>query len=332
MSDIDKIKIGGTDYTISVAPLGHLDNDTTNGFVSGDNASVNASTAYETPSAITTTQDHKTIFSCITKMIKNVRILIKQMGNVNRVATTGQTGQVKIGSGISVSSGTISIATATIGNMLYPVGSIYLSVNSTSPATLFGGNWTQIDPGYVLATTKSGSTITRYGTATGIHSGVDAITIKKANIPEHNHTASVTGAGHTHTAEVSSAGGHTHSGSTSKSGAHQHTYYYTKRTAIPNNSYNEKFRIGQEGGNYYYPEGTGSDDPRPTVKTSSSEGEHTHSYTTTSAGSHTHTTTIKSTTPSIQVSTGNWGTASPSSISVIPHTYNIYAWRRTALA
>ena len=330
MSDIDKINISGTDYTISVAPLGHLDNDTTNGFVSGDNASVNASTAYETPGAITTTQDHKTIFSCITKMIKNVRILIKQMGNVNRVATTGQTGQVKIGSGINVSSGTISIEKATIGNMVYPLGSIYISTNSTSPRTLFGGEWELIDPGYVFATTKLNSTVTRYGTAIGKHSGVDAITIKKANLPEHNHTTSVTGAEHDHDAVVSSAGAH--SGSVSKSGSHKHTYYYTQRTRIPNSNYNEEFRIGQEGGNYYYPEGSGSDGNRPTTTTSSSEGEHTHSYTTTSAGSHTHTTTIKNATPNIKVSTGNWGTASPSNISVIPFTYNVYAWRRTALA
>jgi hypothetical protein len=26
-------------------------------------------------------------------------------------------------------------------NAVYPVGAIYLSVNSTSPATLFGGTW-----------------------------------------------------------------------------------------------------------------------------------------------------------------------------------------------
>ena len=31
-----------------------------------------------------------------------------------------------------------------IFNMIYPIGSIYMSTNSTSPATLFGGTWEQI--------------------------------------------------------------------------------------------------------------------------------------------------------------------------------------------
>jgi hypothetical protein len=35
-------------------------------------------------------------------------------------------------------------------NMLYPVGSIYLSVNSTSPATLFGGTWAQLKDRFLL--------------------------------------------------------------------------------------------------------------------------------------------------------------------------------------
>lgn len=40
---------------------------------------------------------------------------------------------------------------------VYPVGSIYLSVNSTSPASLFGGSWTQIGEGYALWTAISGA-------------------------------------------------------------------------------------------------------------------------------------------------------------------------------
>ena len=36
-------------------------------------------------------------------------------------------------------------------NKVYPVGSIYMSVSSTSPASLFGGTWEQINSRFLLA-------------------------------------------------------------------------------------------------------------------------------------------------------------------------------------
>lgn len=57
----------------------------------------------------------------------------------------------------------------------YPVGSIYMSVNSTDPSTLFGGSWERIQDRFLLA---SGST---YGAGT---TGGSA----KATLPSHTHT------------------------------------------------------------------------------------------------------------------------------------------------
>jgi len=34
---------------------------------------------------------------------------------------------------------------------MYPVGSVYVSVNTTSPADLFGGTWEQIKDKFMLA-------------------------------------------------------------------------------------------------------------------------------------------------------------------------------------
>lgn len=57
---------------------------------------------------------------------------------------------------------------------VYPVGSIYMSVNSTNPSTLFGGTWEQIQDTFLLA---SGSTYSA-GTTGG---SADAVVVS------HNH-------------------------------------------------------------------------------------------------------------------------------------------------
>ena len=36
-------------------------------------------------------------------------------------------------------------------NLMYPIGSVYISVNSNNPAKLFGGQWTQIKDRFLLA-------------------------------------------------------------------------------------------------------------------------------------------------------------------------------------
>lgn len=63
----------------------------------------------------------------------------------------------------------------TIADLIYPVGSIYMSVNSTDPSTLFGGSWERIQDRFLLASGNS------YGAGT---TGGSA----KATLPSHTHT------------------------------------------------------------------------------------------------------------------------------------------------
>ena len=64
-------------------------------------------------------------------------------------------------------------------DVIYPVGSIYMSVNNTSPSVLFGGTWEQIEDTFLLA---SG---TNY--ATGTTGGEATHTLTTNEMPIHYH-------------------------------------------------------------------------------------------------------------------------------------------------
>jgi hypothetical protein len=68
-------------------------------------------------------------------------------------------------------------------NFIYPVGSIYISVNTTSPATLFGGTWEQIKDRFLLS---SGDTY-----ASGTTGGEATHTLTINEIPSHSHAYTI---------------------------------------------------------------------------------------------------------------------------------------------
>lgn len=71
-----------------------------------------------------------------------------------------------------------------IFNYIYPVGSIYMSINSTSPQTLFGGTWTQLKGGYLYAGNSFSQT-----SYTGI--GTQGHTLSIAEMPSHSHVETI---------------------------------------------------------------------------------------------------------------------------------------------
>ncbi|WP_101720759.1 phage baseplate protein [Eggerthella timonensis] len=103
-----------------------------------------------------------------------------------------------------ITSGTLSVArggtgvttTKAIGLLAYPVGAVYISYVSTSPASLFGGTWTAI---------------------TG-------------RFPYFN-AGTATGGSNTHTLTVAQMPSHTHTGSTNRDGAHDHWFGLDKDAA-----------------------------------------------------------------------------------------------------
>lgn len=74
--------------------------------------------------------------------------------------------------------------TDSIFKKVYPVGSIYMSVNSTSPATLFGGTWTQLKDRFLIGT---GSTYSN-----GATGGEATHKLTPAEMPSHAHIQQAT--------------------------------------------------------------------------------------------------------------------------------------------
>lgn len=71
-------------------------------------------------------------------------------------------------------------------DVIYPVGSIYMSVNSASPNALFGGTWEQIQDRFLLASGSTYSAGSTGGAATHYHTTADhTLTINE--IPSHSH-------------------------------------------------------------------------------------------------------------------------------------------------
>ena len=84
------------------------------------------------------------------------------------------------------------ISASEIVNIVYPVGSLYWSKNSTNPNMLFGGTWVQIKDKFILT---AGDTY-----KVGTTGGEAAHTLTIAELPAHNHTGTAANAGnHTHT-------------------------------------------------------------------------------------------------------------------------------------
>ena len=181
---------------------------------------------------------------------------------------------------------------------LYPVGSVYISFDSTNPSTLFGGTWARLKDTFLLANGDAYAPNTTGGSATK--------TIGVTNLPAHNHTVSSSGS-HTHSSSVvtvSTAGNHSHTVSTN--GSHKH------EGILGGNN---------DDGGSHFAFGTGTSQENSTT----SAGSHTHTIGT--SGNPTHTVSIASRGAHTHT-TSNTGSGTP--LNILPPYQTVYMWRRTA--
>lgn len=109
-------------------------------------------------------------------------------------------GKVELATNAETATGTDTARAVTPANLrsllsaMFPVGYIYISAASTSPATLFGfGTWTAIQGRFLVA-----ENATRPAGNTG---GAASVTLAEANLPAHAHSFS---------ASTDNQGAHTH--------------------------------------------------------------------------------------------------------------------------
>lgn len=236
---------------------------------------------------------------------------------------------------------------------IYPVGSIYISISSTSPSTLFSGTtWEQLKDRFLLGAGDTYSANATGGAASVSYTPAGTVgghTLTVTEIPSHNHsftgsavTSGKVSAGHTHSGPSHTHTGpsHTHTGpSHSHTMSHTHAVYLYA-TNVAAGSGTSVYQVG--GSNWYTGNsntggssasstgaggtgatgaaGTGNTGSSGTGATGGQSADHTHSVTASGSignkgggGAHNH---------------GFTGTAA--TINTMPPYLTVYMWKRTA--
>ena len=96
---------------------------------------------------------------------------------------------------------------------IYPIGSIYMSMNGTNPATLFGGTWEQLKDRFLLG---AGNTY-----SAGSTGGETTHKLTIAEMPSHMHHMKVAGGGNLYDGVTIGPGAYTSNENTSEEGDDQ---------------------------------------------------------------------------------------------------------------
>lgn len=142
--------------------------------------------------------------------------------------------------GTQIDAGNLMQSIGMVRDVLYPVGSIYLSTTAANPGVLMGGTWTAWGTGRVPVGVDTSDTDFDAPEKTG-GAKTQTLTAAQSGLPAHNHTQNA----HNHT---QNAHGHTQDPHSHAVTAHGHFFY-------PTTEYHS-FRWGNDGLTNVYLAGT----------------------------------------------------------------------------
>ena len=175
-------------------------------------------------------------------------------------------------------------------SLVYPVGSIYTSVNNTNPGSFLGGTWVSFGAGRTLIGVNSSDNYFSAAQKTG---GAKQVTLSTDQMPSHTHTGSTD----------SGDGNHNHNAQTAEASL-EGTF-----TAFRGTTGGIVSRVGESSDNVG---GTGT--TRENLKITA---DHQHQININNSGAHIHDFTTESA-----------GGSEP--IDILPPYITVYFWRRTA--
>lgn len=175
-------------------------------------------------------------------------------------------------------------------SLVYPVGSIYTSVNNTNPGSFLGGTWASFGAGRTLIGVNSSDDDFSAAQKTG---GTKQVTLSTDQMPSHTHTGSTD----------SGDGNHNHNAQTADASL-EGTF-----TAFRGTTGGIVSRVGESSDNVG---GTGT--TRENLKITA---DHQHQININNSGAHIHDFTTESA-----------GGSEP--IDILPPYITVYFWRRTA--
>lgn len=203
----------------------------------------------------------------------------------------------------------------------YPVGSIYMSVNSTSPATIFGGTWERITGKFLLSATDNGSSGASQAAGNTGGEATHKLTASESGVSAHKHTVPQHGHGDDISFSVNNSG-YVANGVPS-AGSHSHVLFNNGN----GNSETDSWKVGRYSTNsdlrYSFRTNSGA----ANWGRSGDAGGHTHNL-----PNHTHTLSKSGgVSDRAAFDTNNNSAADASSAhNNMPPYLSVYMWKRTA--